>query len=51
MRCGCRLAAWRCWEHLSLHRKKSFWRVVLGCLVFSGLIFLAACGARPPVEG
>jgi hypothetical protein len=51
MRCGCRLAAWRCWEHLSLHRKKSFWRVVLGCLVFSGLIFLAACGGSSSGRG
>jgi len=32
-------------------RKKRFWSVVLGCLVFSGLIFLAACGGSSSSGG
>jgi hypothetical protein len=32
-------------------RKKRFWSVVLGCLVFSGLILLAACGGSSSSGG
>jgi len=32
-------------------RKKRFWAFLLGCLVFSGLIFLAACGGSSSSGG
>jgi hypothetical protein len=32
-------------------RKKKFWSFVFSCLVFSGLIFLAACGGSSSSGG
>jgi hypothetical protein len=32
-------------------RKKKLWGFLLGCLLFSGLIFLAACGASSSSGG
>ena len=32
-------------------RKKEFWGLLLGCLLFLGLIFLAACGGSSSSSG